>query len=92
MFTHARPIPLQNGHSNGNATKSDSTTPRFDQYPALLIKSVRVVRRYIYLPEYFEYHFFLNLSFLVLDGLFSVRSAVMDGNTLVVGFEFVQVE
>ena len=41
MFTHARTIPsLQ----NGSAAKPRSTVPRFDQYPSLAIKSVRVVR------------------------------------------------
>ena len=51
MFTHPRITPSsENGHSNGSA-KSYSTIPRFYQYPALLIKSVRVVRR-SYLPIY----------------------------------------
>lgn len=42
MFTHARTIPSSpNGLSNRNA-KPHATIPRFHQYPALLIKSVRV--------------------------------------------------
>ncbi|KAF8810490.1 squalene epoxidase [Phlegmacium glaucopus] len=42
MFTHARTIPPpQTSHSNGSA-KPHSTIPRFNQYPALFIKSVRV--------------------------------------------------
>ena len=88
MFTHVRTTPSsQNGHSNGNA-KPHSTTPRFDQYPALLIKSVRVVSRHVF----FERPFSESFVFLVLDGMCSVRSAIMDGNTLVVGFEFPPVE
>ena len=90
MFAYTRTIhSSQNGHSNGNP-KSHSTTPHFNQYPALLIKSVRVVRQF-HLTEYLSI-FFLNLSFLVLDSLCSVRSVTLDGNTLVVGFKFAQVE
>jgi len=43
MFTQGQIIPsIQNGYSNGSV-KLHSTIPRFDQYPALLIKSIRVL-------------------------------------------------
>ena len=87
MFTHTRTIPSSpNGHSNGNA-KPHSTKPQFNQYPALLLKSVRVVR--LSISEYLQHGLFLNILFLVLDSLCSVRSAIMDGNTSVISFELV---
>ena len=94
MFTDDRTIPSsQNGsrcYSNGNANPR-STTPRFDEYPALLIKSVRVVHFSIFLRLWTLFPPWI-FSFLVLDSLCCVWSAILDGNMLVVGFEFTQVE
>ena len=56
MFTHARTIlsSSPNSHSNGSA-KPHSTIPRFNQYPALLVKSARVVSQFI--SEYLQLSF-----------------------------------
>ena len=89
MFTHPhvvpapRRIPNVNGHVNGDL-KPVYATPRMHQYPALLVKSVRVVSL-SFIPLTFlpisNSHLFLSS---VLDSLCRLWPVAMDRNPVVV--------
>jgi len=88
MFTHPhvvpapRRIPNGNGHANGNLKPVYATAP-IHQYPALLIKSVRVVS----LSFILDLDVFADLEFapfLVLDRLRRLWPFAMDRNPVVV--------